>query len=127
MVQYRTVSQGITVTVRPLYLDHESDFFERRFVFGYIITIGNESDGEVQLLRRHWRIWDDDGNVQEVNGDGVVGKQPLLEPGASHEYSSYCVLESLSGAMEGYFTMERFNGERFRAHTPRFHLNARAN
>jgi ApaG protein len=127
MVQYRTASQGIAVTVRPLYLDHESDFFERRFVFGYIITIDNESDGDVQLLRRHWRIWDDEGKVQEVNGDGVVGQQPLLEPGTSHQYSSYCVLESLSGAMEGYFTMERFNGERFRAHTPRFHLNAHAN
>jgi len=127
MVTYHTASQGVGITVRPLYLDHESDFFERRFVFGYIITIANESDGDVQLLRRHWHIWEDSGKVQEVNGDGVVGQQPLLKPGGSHRYSSFCILESLSGAMEGYFTMERFNGERFRAHTPRFYLTAQGN
>ncbi len=127
MVRYRSTAHGVDITVQPLYLDEQSDFFERRFVFGYVIRIDNDTDTDVQLLRRHWNIWEDSGKVQEVDGEGVVGKQPLLQPGGSHQYSSFCVLESLSGAMEGYFTMERFNGERFRVHTPRFYLAAQAN
>lgn len=127
MVPYTATTQGIVITVRPVYLDHESDFFERRFAFGYFIEIENQSEADVQLMRRHWHIWEDSGRVQQVSGEGVIGQQPLIGPGKTHKYNSYCVLSSLQGAMEGYYVMERFHGERFRVEIPRFHLRARAN
>ena len=127
MVPYIATTEGITVTVRPVYLDSKSDFFERRFVFAYAIQIENESTVEVQLLRRYWRIRDVTGHLQEVEGEGVIGQQPILAPGAVHRYSSYCVLNELEGTMEGHYTMERAHGERFRAIVPRFDLLARAN
>lgn len=127
MIPYVATTDGITVTVRPVYLDSKSDFFERRFVFAYAVQIENRRDEEVQLLRRYWRIQDVTGKVQEVEGEGVVGKQPVLAPGDVHRYSSYCVLNELEGTMEGHYTMERARGQRFRAAVPRFDLLARAN
>lgn len=127
MVPYVATTEDITVTVRPVYLDSQSDFFEKRFVFGYFIRIENYSLVEVQLLRRFWHIREHTGRAQEVEGEGVIGKQPLIAPGESHEYSSYAVLESLEGTMGGYYTMERPNGERFRVTIPQFDLKAHAN
>lgn len=127
MVPYIATTNEITVTVRPVYLDEQSDFWARRFVFGYWIRIENQGEGEVQLLRRHWLIRDETGRVQEVEGAGVVGKQPVIEPGAIHEYNSFCVLETFTGSMEGTYLMQRSNGERFRITIPRFDLRAGAN
>lgn len=127
MVPYSATTDDVTVTVRPVYLDSQSDFFSRRFVFGYFIRIENHGAEEVQLLRRHWYIYDAGGRVQEVEGEGVVGQQPLIAPGAAHEYSSYCVLTTFEGTMEGSYLMQRPNGERFRIAIPRFDLRAAAN
>ena len=127
MVPYIATTDDITVTVRPVYLDSQSDFFEKRFVFGYFIRIENRGGAEVQLLRRYWRIEEYGGRVQEVEGQGVIGKQPLIAPGAEHTYSSYSILATFEGAMEGYYTMERPDGERFRVVIPRFNLRAMAN
>ena len=127
MVPYVATTEDITVTVRPVYLDSQSDFFEKRFVFGYFIRIENNGRGEVQLLRRTWRIVEVSGHVQNVEGAGVVGKQPILGPGDIHQYNSYAVLGSMEGHMEGHYTMEWANGARFRALIPRFDLRARAN
>ncbi|MFB3132892.1 MAG: Co2+/Mg2+ efflux protein ApaG [Rhodothermales bacterium] len=127
MVPYVATTEEITVTVRPAYLDSQSDVFEKRFVFGYFVRIENHSPVAVQLLRRYWRIEETTGRVQEVEGKGVIGKQPLILPGGVHTYNSYCVLNSFEGTMEGYYTMERPDGERFRVVIPRFYLRAMAN
>ena len=127
MVPYAATTEDIKITVRPVYLDSQSDFFAKRFVFGYFIRIENNSGGEVQLLRRYWKIRERTGRVQEVEGEGVIGKQPLIPPGGAHQYSSYSVLGSFEGTMEGYYLMERTNGARFRALIPQFDLRAMAN
>jgi ApaG protein len=127
MVPYEATTETITVTVRPVYLDHPSDMVGGRFVFGYLIRILNSGDDEVQLLRRHWYITDGSGRTREVEGEGVIGEQPVISPGAFHEYSSYCVLNSFEGSMEGTYLMERASGARFRATIPRFDLRAGAN
>ncbi|MEL6772556.1 MAG: Co2+/Mg2+ efflux protein ApaG [Bacteroidota bacterium] len=127
MVSYAATTEGITIAVRPVYLDGESEALGGRFVFAYFVRIENDAHGEVQLLRRHWIITDSTGKRTEVEGEGVVGEQPVLAPGDVHEYQSFCVLETFTGTMEGCYLMQRENGERFRAQIPRFHLAARAN
>ncbi|MEM6783927.1 MAG: Co2+/Mg2+ efflux protein ApaG [Bacteroidota bacterium] len=127
MVSYAATTQGITIAVRPVYLDGESDSLVGRLTFAYFVRIENDGLGEVQLLRRHWIITDATGKRTEVEGEGVVGQQPVLAPGDVYEYQSFCVLETFVGSMEGTYLMQRENGERFRAQIPRFHLAARAN
>lgn len=127
MVPYVATTEEITVTVRPVYLDRESDYFENRFVFGYFIKITNDGKAPVRLLRRFWRIEEQGGRLQEVDGLGVIGKQPLIGPGEEHSYSSYSVLQAFEGFMGGYYTMERSGGEQFRVTIPRFALRAMAN
>ncbi|MEM8559156.1 MAG: Co2+/Mg2+ efflux protein ApaG [Bacteroidota bacterium] len=127
MVSYAATTEGITIAVRPVYLDGESDAMVVRFVFAYFVRIENDGLGEVQLLRRHWIITDETGKRTEVEGEGVVGQQPVLQPGDVHEYQSFCVLETFTGTMEGTYLMQRESGERFRAQIPRFHLAARVN
>ncbi len=127
MVSYDATTEMLTVSVRPVYLDGKSDVLGKRFVFAYFIRIENHGDEEVQLLRRRWEISDVDGRVQEVEGAGVVGRQPVIGPGGWHEYHSFCVLQSFQGSMEGTFLMQRTNGERFYAQIPRFYLQAMSN
>ena len=127
MVSYDATTESVTVTVRPVYLDDRSDPVERRFVFAYFVAVANHGPGEVQLLRRRWLITDADGRVQEVEGAGVIGQQPVIAPGAVHEYHSFCVLPTFEGSMEGTYLMQREDGARFRALIPRFYLRALAN
>lgn len=127
MVPYVATTEDITVTVRPVYLDGQSDVLNKRFVFGYFVRIDNRGSAEVQLLRRHWHIQDSQGRVQEVEGEGVVGKTPVIAPGDSHEYNSFCIIETFEGAMEGTYLMERELGSRFKVNIPRFDLRAAAN
>ncbi len=127
MVSYDATTADVTVTVRPVYLDGQSDVVARRFVFAYFVEIENHGPEEVQLLRRHWTITDGDGHVQEVEGEGVIGRQPVLAPGARHVYHSFCVLPTFEGAMQGTYLMQRPDGGRFRARIPRFPLVALAN
>ncbi len=127
MTSYCAVTNEIKVTVRPVYLDGQSEAIHRRFVFAYFIAIENLSREPVQLLRRHWIIKHSNGKTEEVEGEGVVGKQPLLQPGQQHEYNSYCILETLEGSMEGSYLMKRSNGEEFSVAIPLFTLRALAN
>ncbi|OZC04409.1 Co2+/Mg2+ efflux protein ApaG [Rubricoccus marinus] len=127
MVSYEATTEAVTVTVRPAYLDGKSQPLARRFVFGYEVQIANAGAQEVQLLRRRWQIRDADGGVQEVQGEGVVGQQPVLAPGEAHTYRSFCVLPTFGGSMEGDYLMQRADGARFRAEIPRFFLRAMAN
>ena len=127
MIPYHAITRDIQVTVRPVYLDGQSDVLSKRFVFGYFVRIENHGPEDIQLLRRHWYITDAKGSVQEVEGEGVIGKQPIIGPGEVHEYNSYCVLETFTGHMEGTYTMEKAHGERLKVDLPRFDLKAAAN
>jgi len=127
MIPYSAITRDIEVTVRPIYLDGQSDVMERKFVFGYYVRIENHGFEDIQLIRRHWYITDENGHVQEVEGEGVIGRKPVIEPGGIHEYNSYCVLETFTGHMEGYYTMEKGRGERLKVEIPRFDLKAAVN
>lgn len=127
MTSFIATTEDITVRVRPVYLDGQSDPMEKKFVFAYFIRIENHGAEEVQLLRRHWHIHDGSGEAKEVEGEGVVGKQPVIAPGETHEYNSFCVLETFEGTMEGKYLMQRPNGEQFHALIPRFPLRALSN
>ena len=127
MIPYKGKTGPIEVTVRPVYLDGQSDLMNGRFVFGYYVQIRNQGPEDVQLLRRHWRIRDSTGHTREVEGEGVIGRKPVIAPGRCHEYNSLCVLDSFVGSMEGTYLMERADGQRFRVRIPRFDLRAAAN
>ena len=97
---------------------------ENRYVWAYTVTISNEGGDRVQLLNRHWRITDAAGQQQEVRGPGVVGEQPVLEPGQSFEYTSGCPLTTPSGFMVGAYEMTREDGSRFQVRIPMFSLDS---
>jgi ApaG protein len=127
MQPYEATTENITITVRPVYLDGQSEVIGKKFVFAYFIRIENNSTGPVKLLRRHWFIRNDRDELREVEGEGVVGQQPVIQPGKGHEYNSYCVLDTFDGNMEGTYLMRRTNGELFYVVVPRFTLRAMAN
>ncbi len=127
MTPFSETTEHIKVSVRPLYIESESNVLSRKFVFAYFIKIENLGYDTVQLLRRHWFITHNTGKVEEVEGEGVIGKQPVIQPGEFHEYNSFCILESLEGFMEGTYLMKRSNGQSFYITVPRFILRAMAN
>ena len=104
---------GITITVETQYLPEHSNPRAGKFIFGYQITIENGSDFVVQLLRRHWFIYDGGGDIREVEGEGVVGQQPILKTGDVHQYASYCDLSTDLGKMSGSFLMTRLDDNSF--------------
>lgn len=101
-----TATHGVRVKSEPQYLPEHSEPGERRYVFGYKITISNEGTRRVRLLSRHWKIVNAAGKLHEVRGEGVVGLQPVIEPGSQFEYNSYCPLETPWGTMEGTYFVE---------------------
>lgn len=123
-MRYESESGGIRVAVRPRYSLAESEPGEGTFVFSYRVSLKNEGTEPARLLFRHWLIHDSGGEDQEVDGEGVIGEQPLLLPGGRHEYSSFCVLRSPLGHMEGHYTFARPDGVRFQVGVPRFLLEA---
>lgn len=106
---------SIRIDVATSYVDDQSEPDSDRYVFSYTITISNQGNVPAQLLSRHWVITDANGKVQEVSGDGVVGEQPLLNPGERFRYSSGAVLETPVGAMQGLYRMETDAGTSFDA------------
>ena len=123
---FHAITDGIRVTVRPHYLDDHSRPTAGQYVFAYHVRIENVGPATVQLLRRHWRIHDSAGEDAEVEGEGVVGVQPVIPPRGVHEYQSYCVLKSARGHMEGEYHFVRPDGTDLRAAIPRFILSATA-
>ena len=121
---YAESTKGVTVTAQPIYLEEQSSPGEHRFVWAYQIRIENQSPETVQLLTRHWRITDAQGRVQEVRGDGVVGEQPILEPGQTFEYTSGCPLSTPSGFMVGSYGMVTAEGGIFDVAIPAFSLDS---
>jgi ApaG protein len=116
-------TQGVQVTVTTNYLPDYSSPGQQHYVFAYKINIQNNSEFTIKLLRRYWQIFDSNGTVREVEGEGVVGQQPTLEPGESHQYVSGCNLKTGIGKMTGHFTMERLvDGREFEVEIPEFVL-----
>ncbi|HVX96813.1 MAG TPA: Co2+/Mg2+ efflux protein ApaG [Polyangia bacterium] len=116
------LTNGILVTVRSEYIPERSSVSAQQFAFAYTVRIANQGPEPAQLRSRHWLISDANGTVQEVRGDGVVGEQPLLQPGQEFEYTSWCVIATASGTMRGSYQMVRPGGEAFDAQIAPFRL-----
>jgi ApaG protein len=122
---YSKTTSGIRVSVRSFYLEDQSQPEDAHFVWAYQVKIENRGPRPVQLQRRTWRITDARGRTQHVHGDGVVGEQPLLEPGESFEYTSGTPLETPSGFMVGtYHMIDPASGETFDVAIPAFSLDS---
>jgi ApaG protein len=121
---YKAVTRGIRVTVMPRFVEEESSPDDGRYFFAYTVEITNMSTERVQLKSRHWKIVDGHGQLQEVRGPGVVGKQPVLGPGETFSYTSGCPLTTPNGTMEGTYSMVTDQGESFLASIPAFSLDA---
>ncbi|MBN8529714.1 MAG: Co2+/Mg2+ efflux protein ApaG [Caulobacterales bacterium] len=120
---YETESAGIRVRVRPSYLAGQSDPEAGRWVWAYQVEIENRRESPVQLIARHWVITDAKGHVEEVRGSGVVGEQPVIQPGDRYAYASGCPLSTPSGSMVGSYAMTDDLGRPFEAAIPAFSLD----
>ncbi len=121
---YEQITRGIRVSVEPNYLENQSDPEDGRFVWSYTVRIDNGSHEIVRLRTRHWRIIDALGVTEEVDGEGVVGEQPVLRPGEGFEYTSGAPLPTPSGLMHGCYGMETAEGEIFEVEIPAFSLDS---
>jgi ApaG protein len=121
---YEECTRSIQISVEPFYLDDQSAPQQSRYVFGYRIQIDNQGGEVVQLISRHWRITDALGRTLEVRGAGVVGQQPVLQPGERFEYTSGTPLATPSGIMVGTYEMVTTEGEHFQVQIPAFSLDA---
>lgn len=127
LFQHTALTDGVTVRVAVNFLPEQSRIEAGKWFWIYHIRIENETHDTLQLLTRHWRITDGHGEVSIVDGDGVVGEQPVLRPGASHDYVSGCPLSTPHGSMEGYYTFQRTDdGTEFTVQIPFFPLAAPA-
>jgi ApaG protein len=117
------ISEGVEITVETYYQSGYSNPTNNEFMFAYRITIDNHNSFGVQLLKRHWFIFDSNGEQREVDGDGVIGEQPVLKQGEHFTYVSGCNLRTEMGKMHGYYTMENLNSKlQFKVNIPAFDL-----
>lgn len=117
------ITEGVKISVETMYQDEYSNPASGQFMFAYRIEIENLSDYTIQLKRRKWTIFDSNGSEREVEGEGVVGLQPIIEPGSSHSYVSGCQLTTEMGSMKGYYYMSRVATDiEFSVTIPEFHL-----
>ena len=121
---YSAVTRAIRVDVEPIYLEEQSEPANGQFVWAYRVQIGNEGAETVQLLSRYWHITDGFGRIQEVRGAGVVGEQPILNPGEAYEYTSGTPLPTPSGIMRGTYEMKTPAGDKFDIEIPAFSLDS---
>lgn len=119
------ITSGIKISIETSF---EGTFYKNykvHFAFGYKVIIENQSKDAVQLNSRHWKILDALNNVEIIDGEGVIGKKPVLQPGESHTYNSGCLLTSPFGAMQGHYSMINFtNTNNFKVIIPSFKLSA---
>lgn len=120
--KYTSVSQGIRVSVEPIFVEERSDRAARVYVFSYQINIENHGEVTVKLLNRHWKVFSGSTQFSDVKGEGVVGEQPILDPGHSFAYTSWAIIEDPLGHMEGTFTFRSSLGNFFDVAVPRFEL-----
>ncbi|WP_102961130.1 Co2+/Mg2+ efflux protein ApaG [Mangrovicella endophytica] len=123
---YKATTRNITVTVTPSFLEEQSQPEDGRWVWAYTVEIDNGSRDTVQLRSRYWQITDAQGHVEEVEGAGVVGEQPILSPGDSFTYTSGCPLRTSSGIMRGHYRMQKPDGSTFTVEIPAFSLDVPA-
>jgi ApaG protein len=116
------MTRGILVTVRSQYIPEKSSTSARQFAYAYTVNIANRGSVAAQLETRHWIITDSEGDVQEVRGEGVVGAQPVLQPGEEFEYTSWCMIATPAGSMRGSYQMVTADGDRFDAEIAPFRL-----
>jgi len=121
---YALTTRSITISVEPVFLADHSEPDEHRFVWAYTVRIENHGPQTVQLKSRYWRITDELGRVQEVSGAGVIGEQPVLNPGDNFDYSSGTPLTTASGFMQGHYVMMGEDGEVFNVEIPTFSLDS---
>ena len=117
------VTHDIRITVQPVFHAGRSDPANDSWFFLYTVTIRNEGEEVVQLMDRHWIIRDESGHVEEVRGPGVVGEQPVLEPGESFQYTSGCPLSTATGTMKGTYRFTKSDGTSFHAQIAEFILS----
>jgi ApaG protein len=115
-------TNGIRIDVKTFYLKEESVPAMGQYLFAYEISITNQTNRPVQLLHRHWIITDALGKVEEVKGPGVIGRQPRINPGATHTYNSFCPLQTPFGSMKGSYKFMSDEGEVFECEIPLFSL-----
>lgn len=119
----KQVTHGVAISVQTRFLPSESSIRHGHYFFMYEITIENQNEYAVQLLSRHWHIYDSNGDYREVKGEGVIGEQPVIESGQKYTYRSGCNLATEIGRMEGSYTMQRlFDEKQFSAQIPAFHF-----
>ncbi len=123
MSLYNCTTRLIKITAEPVFLDEESQPEDDYYVWAYTIVIENTGEEVVQLLNRYWMITDAHGRVHEVRGPGVVGEQPILQPGESFEYTSGTPLSTTTGIMVGSYEMTTNSGEKFDVEVPPFSLD----
>ena len=117
------ITDGVKVSVDTIYQPEYSNPVNEHFMFAYRVKIENMGEYSVQLMNRHWTIFDSNGTKREVEGEGVVGQQPVIEPGNNHEYVSGCNLKTDIGSMKGSYEMKRrVDGQTFRVNIPEFYL-----
>ena len=121
---YSKTTKKINITVNPYFLEDQSEPDHQHYVWAYQVIIDNQSKERVQLINRYWKIIDSNGTKQEVSGQGVVGEQPVLNPGEKFEYTSGTPLFTPSGFMEGYYEMKTITGVKFDAYIPQFSLDS---
>lgn len=126
LFQHTAITDGVVVRVAVNFLPEQSRIEAGKWFWVYHIRIENESGETIQLMTRHWRITDGNGSVSVVEGDGVVGEQPVLRPGATHDYVSGCPLSTPHGSMEGHYTFRGPKGSSIKAMIPFFPLAAPA-
>ncbi len=126
LFQHAAITDGVTVRVAVNFLPEQSHVSAGKWFWVYHIRIENHSDETIQLITRHWRITDGNGMVNHVDGEGVVGEQPILPPGGTHDYVSGCPLTTPHGSMEGHYTFRREDGAPLRVAIPFFPLAAPA-
>lgn len=124
ILTFEDVTEGVRVAVQSYFLQDQSDAEGGQFVWAYRIKITNECDNTVKLLNRHWIITDGRGQTQEVQGVGVVGEQPLLQPGQTFTYTSGCPLNTPSGFMHGTYEMIDGKNRIFSVAIPAFSLDS---
>lgn len=117
-------AKAFTVTTKTSYISDQSDPDHDKFVWSYEITIESGAEEIVQLLNRFWRITDLTGHVEEIRGHGVIGLQPLIKPGKTFVYTSFCQLMTPQGTMEGHYEMQNLDEVHFNVPVPKFILSA---
>ena len=120
---FKATTHGITVNVLPVFIDERSDPESSQYFWAYRVSIENQSGGTIQLLSRYWHITDGIGRIEEVQGDGVVGEQPIITEGDTYTYTSGCPLQTSSGIMVGKYTMVDSSGRTFEIDIPAFPLD----